>query len=234
MPLLVEWFLISCQFKELQLNTLSSLNSLIILWTYKVPAIFGASSMPSGSLKTSHSGRYRDLIPLCYLRILQMILHQWFASFRIWRLGKLFSLLSPQHRPSDLFHDGVLLINSSNQIKNISGAKLGCASITPNVNFSSLNGFVQFFDHLHGASVCCNTLVICCIRRNRDALTDYFSVVSTKIATSREYWKCIMPKVGTLDFLLIFVAIVLAIVNMNKHFFQGYLLCYCKTCFVNV
>ena len=27
-----------------------------------------------------------------------------------------------------------------------------------------------------------------------------------------------MPKVGTLDFFLIFVAIVLAIVNMNKHF----------------
>ena len=51
----------------------------------------------------------------------------------------------------------VLPINWGNQMKNISGAKLGPASIPPNLNFSNLNGFVQFFDYLHGASVCCNT-----------------------------------------------------------------------------
>ena len=129
----------------------------------------------------------------------------------------------------------VLPIYSGNQIKNILEAKLGCASVTSNMSFNNLNSFVQFFDHLHGAGVCCNTLVICCIRINRDVLADYFSAVSTKIATSYEYWKYIMPKVGTLDFSLIFVAIVLAIVNMNKHLFSSRLsFCYCKTCFVHV
>ena len=153
-----------------------------------------------------------------------MILHQWFASLRIWRLGKLYCPPDTVHRTFSMMALVIapchftLLINLGNQIKNISGAKLGRASITPNVNFSNLNGFVQFFDHLRGAEVCCNTWVICCIRSNRDVLADYFSVVSTKIAASHEYWKCIMLNVGTLDFLLIFLAIVLAMVNMNKHF----------------
>ena len=120
----------------------------------------------------------------------------------------------------------VLPINSGNQIKNISEAKLGRASITSNVNFSNLNGFVQFFD-LHGAGVCCNTWVICCIRSNRDILADYFSVVSKKIATSREYWKCIMPKVGTLDFLkhfIFFKVIFYAIVKCVLFTFKRHML----------
>ena len=158
-----------------------------------------------------------------------MILRQWFASFRIWRLGKRCSLLSPDtvHRIFSKIAlviapcHFILPINSGNQIKNISGAKLGRASTSPKVNVSNLNRFVQFFDHLHGAGVRCNTRVICCIRSNRDVLADYFSVVSANLATSHEYWKCVMPKIGTLDFMFIFVAVVLAIVNMNKQLFSS-------------
>ena len=37
----------------------------------------------------------------------------------------------------------VLSINSGNYIKNITGAKLGRAHITPNLNFSNLNSFLR-------------------------------------------------------------------------------------------
>ena len=226
-PLLVEWFLISYQFKELQ-----RIYTLIIefLWTSKVPAIFGATSMSSGSSKTSHSGRYRDLIPLTVLSV-------YFVNdsasvicvFPDLTSRKTLFFIVPWHRPSDLFQDSArystMSLHTSYQFgqshQNISGAKLGRASTSPKVNVSNLNRFVQFFDHLHGAGVRCNTRVICCIRSNRDVLADYFSVVSANIATSHEYWKCVMPKIGTLDFMFIFVAVVLAIVNMNKQLFSS-------------
>ena len=86
-------------------KSLSSLNSRTILWTSKVPAIFGASSMSSGSSKTSHSGRYRNLIPL-------IVLSAYFANDSgsvicvFPDLTSRSSLLFPRHRLSDLFHDG--------------------------------------------------------------------------------------------------------------------------------
>ena len=89
-----------------------SLNFRTILWTSKVPGIFGASSMSSGSSKTSHSGRYRDLIPLIvlsayYQRVICVFCKRFCVSdLRLsGRLRKLCSLLSPRHCPSGLFHD---------------------------------------------------------------------------------------------------------------------------------